>query len=158
MTDLELQEAVIREIQNLLDKQSLRKPNGEVWKDFNIYRQAKPYKNDFDDERQEDYIIVMLDDEDMEENGDGSWIVMLHIGICITYESDDGQGDVVLANLMNQIDLHLRKLGYIDQKYELLREAHKRFDPDSGPNYFQCDYISKWKLPPIHMEGVGDLT
>lgn len=156
MTDLELQDAVIREIRRLAERQSLKKQEGEVWKDFNIYRQDKPYKNDMYDEEQEDYIIVMLDDEDIEGDGDGRWEVMLHIIICIMHEDRENQGNVILANLMNQIDLHFRRLGYLDQRFEMMRETHKRFDQDHAPTYFQCDYITKWKLPPIHMEDLEE--
>ncbi len=70
MTDLELQDAVIKTIRTLLDHQSLKKPDGQTWKNLNVYRQDKPYKDDMNDELQEDYILVELGDEDMEENWD----------------------------------------------------------------------------------------
>ena len=157
MTDLELQDAVIQEINTLLEHQSLKKLNGEVWKDLNVYRQDKPYKDDMNDEFQEDYILVALGDEDMEENGDGCWVVTLHIIICLSNEDPENQENLALASLMNQIDLHFRKLGYIDQKYEMQKEAHKWFDNEHGPDYVQCDYITKWKLPSTRMEGIDDL-
>ena len=46
MTDLDLQDAIIKEIEKLTENQSLKKLNGEVWKDYNLYRQEKPYKDD----------------------------------------------------------------------------------------------------------------
>lgn len=156
MTDLELQDAVIREIRKLAEHQSLKKIDGEVWKDFNIYRQDKPYKNDVYDDGQEDYIVVMLDNEDIAEDGDGRWVVMLHIIINLMYEDPENQGNVILANLMNQIDLHFRRLGYLDGRFEMMREAHKCFDQEHDPTYVQCDYITTWKLPPLHMEDPED--
>ena len=92
----------------------------------------------------------------MEENGDGRWIVLLHIIITIMYEEPENQGNLILANLMNQIDLHFRRIGYLDQKFEMMREAYKMFEQDHDPTYVQCDYITKWKLPPIHMEDLED--
>ena len=157
MTDLELQDAIIREIQGLVDHQCLKKLNGDVWKNFNIYRQNKPYKDDINDESLIDYILVMLGDEDMEENGDGRWIVTIDIFICIKRDDLEDQENVILANLMNQIDLHFRKLGCIEQKYEMQQEAHKWFDQEYDPNYAQCDYRTRWKLPPVHIEGIDDL-
>ncbi|MCX4271878.1 MAG: hypothetical protein OSJ71_06415 [Acetatifactor sp.] len=157
MTDLDLQDAVIREIQALADHQSLKKLNGEVWKNLAIYRQDKPYKDDSNDDIQEDYILVMLGDEDMEEKGDGQWVVTLHILICIGDEDPENQGNMALASLMNQLDLHFRKLGYVDQKYEMQKEAHKWFDHEIYPDFTQCDYVTKWKLPPVHIEGIDHL-
>ena len=53
MTDLDLQGAIIREIQELTVSQSLKKLDGEVWEDYNIYRQDKPYKNDAEEDDQD---------------------------------------------------------------------------------------------------------
>ncbi len=158
MTDLELQDAVIKEIGKLLEHQSLKKPNGQAWKNLSIYRQEKPYKDDINDELQEDYILVVLGDEDIEENGDGCWMVTLHTVICLSNEDPENQENIALASLMNQIDLHFRKLGYIDQKYEMQKEAHKWFDNEHEAEYVQCDYVTKWKLPPVHMEGIDNLV
>ena len=134
MTDLELQDEVINEIKQLLKHQSLKKPNGEAWKDICVYRQDKPLKDDEDPEDQEDYIIVMLDDEDVDEKGDGRWVVTLHILISIMLYEVEHQGNILLANLMNQLDLHFRKEGFVGQRFEMLREAHKRFNHECYPN------------------------
>ena len=155
MTDLELQDALIREIKELVEHQSLKKLNGEVWKDFNIFRQDKPYKDDEADDDQEDYIIVMLDDEDTDQ--DGRWIVNVHMLISIMLFEEEHQGNLILATLMNQIDLHLSKKGIIAGKYEMEKEKHKRFNNECYPNYYECDLITRWKLPPVYMEGIDDL-
>lgn len=157
MTDLELQNALITEIEGLLERQSLKKPSGEAWRDIIVYRQDKPFKNDEDTEDQEDYIIVMLDDEDVGKDGDGSWEVTVHIIISIMMYEVEHQGNILLANLMNQLDLHFRKQGFIGQRFEMLREAHKRFNHECYPNYYECDYITKWKLPLAQIEGIEDL-
>lgn len=157
MTDLELQDEVICEIKNLLAHQSLKKPGGDVWTDIRVYRQDKPLKDDEDTEDQEDYIIVMLDDEDVDGNGDGCWKVTLHIIISIMLYEVEHQGNILLADLMNQLDLHFRKMGIVGQRFEMLREAHKRFNHECFPNYYECDYITKWKLPTAQIEGIDDL-
>ncbi|MDE7201929.1 MAG: hypothetical protein K2O91_08520 [Lachnospiraceae bacterium] len=99
MTDLDLQDAIIREIRGLVNNQSLKKLDDEVWKVYNIYRQDKPYKDDAEDEDQEDYIIVMLDEEDT--NDLGRWVVTVHILISIMLLEKSHQGNLILANLMN---------------------------------------------------------
>lgn len=155
MTDLDLQDALIREIRELADVQGLKKLNGEVWKDYNIYRQDKPYKDDAEGEDQEDYIIVMLDDEDV--NDAGRWVVTVHIVISIMLLEEEHQGNLILASLMNQLDLHFMKKRIIDGRYEIGRERHKRFNHECYPNYYECDYITKWGLPEAYQEGIGDL-
>ena len=155
MTVLDLQGAIIREIQELTVSQSLKKLDGEVWEDYNIYRQDKPYKNDAEEDDQEDYIIVMLDDEDT--NDAGHWVVTVHIVISIMLMEEEHQGNLILANLMNQLDLHFMKKRVIDSRYEIENERHKRFNHECYPNYYECDYITKWVLPAVHQEGIGDL-
>lgn len=145
MTDLELQQAIAKELVYLTDHHSLKKLNGEDWKDYHIYIQDKPYKDDEDDDAQEDYIIVMIDDEDTNENGD--WIVQIHIIISICLYEESHQGNIILANMMNVIDLHLSKVSIINGKYEMEKEKHKRFNHECYPNYYECDYITTWKLP-----------
>ncbi len=155
MTDLDLQDALIRELHELTEHQSLKKLDGTVWKDFNIYRQDKPYKDDEADEDQEDYIIVMLDDEDTDQ--EGRWIVNVHMLISIRLFEEENQGNLILASLMNQIDLHLSKKGIIAGRYEMEPEKHKRFNQECYPTYYECDFITRWKLPEANMEGIEDL-
>ena len=155
MTDLKLQEVIMDEIRSMLDSQSLKKMDGSVWKDFNIYRQDKPMKDDAEDDDQEDYIIVMLDDEDL--GADNKWKVDVHILISICLYDEERQGNVVLANLMNQIFMHFQKKGIIGEMFEMESEAHKRFNQECYPNYYECDLITVWKLPEIHMETEDDL-
>jgi hypothetical protein len=155
MTDLKLQEAIISELEELTARQSLKKLDGEAWKDYNIYAQDIPLKDDDSDEAQEDYILVLLDDEDTDD--DGRWIVQVHILISIMLYEEEHQGNLILANLMNQIDLHFCKKGVISGRYEMEVERHKRFNQECPPNYYECDYISKWKLPEANMEGIDDL-
>lgn len=157
MTDLDLQNVIIREIRELAKKQSLKKLDGEVWKDYKIYRQEKPYKDDSEDEDQEDYIIVMLDDEDTDE--EGRWNVNVHILISIALFDEQHQGNLILANLMNQIDMHFMKKRILAGKYEIEKgNRHKRFNQECYPNYYECDYISRWKLPAYNQEGIEDLV
>lgn len=155
MTDLDLQDAIIKEIKDLTESQSLKKLNDEIWKGYSIYRQDKPLKDDELDEEQEDYIIVMIDDEDT--NSDGEWVVTVHILISIMLFEEINQGNLILANIMDQLDLHLCKKKIIAGKYEMENERHKRFNHECYPNYFECDYITKWKLPRVQMEGIGEL-
>ena len=154
MTDIKLQEVLIEEIHHLLKNQSLKKLDGSAWKDLNVYQQDKPYKDDENDSDQEDYIIVMLDDEDLGE--DNRWKVDVHMMMSICLYENENQGNVILANLMNQIFMHLQRKGIIGGMFEMEREAYKRFNHECYPNYYECDLITSWKLPEIERESVED--
>ena len=156
MTDLELQDVLIQEIKELAESQSLRKLDGEVWKDYNIYRQEKPYKDDEEDADQEDYIIVIIGDEDADS--EGRWVVTMHIVISIMLLEKEHQGNIILANWMNQLDLHLCKKGVIGGRYEMEKERYKRFNRTYHPNYYECEYITRWTLPEMNREGIVDLV
>lgn len=156
MTDLDLQDALIKEIKEVMEDQSLKKVDGEEWKDYNIYRQDKPYKDEECEADQEDYIIVMLDDEDTDS--DGRWIVTVQILFSIMMFDEQHQGNLILANWMNQLDLHLCKKGVIAGKYEMEKERHKRFNQECYPNYYESAYITKWKLPAVNQEGIDELV
>lgn len=155
MTDLELQDSLVREIEEMTRRQSLKKLNGETWEDYKIYRQEKPYKDDEFEDDQEDYIIVLINDEDTD--GEGNWIVEIQFIISIVLYEEAHQGNLILANLMNQIEMHLRKKGIIAGKYEIEDEMHKRFNQECPPTYYECALITKWKIPMVQMEGLEGL-
>lgn len=155
MTDLHLQDALIHELEELTAHHSLKKLNDEVWEDYCIYRQDKPYKDDENISEQSDYIIVMLDDEDTDK--EGNWIVTVHMIFSIMLFDEENQGNLILASLMNQVDLYLMKKGIIAGVYEMETEKHKRFNHECYPNFYESDYITKWKIPSPRLEGIGDL-
>ncbi len=154
MTDLKLQEVLVGEIRSLLQNQSLKKLDGTAWKDLNVYQQEKPYKDDEDDAAQEDYIIVMLGDEDLGE--DRRWKVDVHMIMSICLYENAHQGNMILANLMNQIFMHLQRKGIIGDIFGMEPEAYKRFNHECYPNYYECDLITVWKLPEVERESSED--
>lgn len=165
MTDVDLQTAIIRELESMCKDESLMMPVYEptedligqqfkAWKDFNIYRQDMPYKNEEMPDEQEDYLIVVIWDEDTDDAGD--WIVEMHIIIGITLYEEEHQGNLILLNLMNQIDYRLRTKGILGKQYEKELKAHKRIN-ECEPNRYECDYITYWKIPQIIQEGLEEL-
>jgi hypothetical protein len=154
MTDLDLQAALVRELKQLQKYKSLKLLDGSEWKDFHIYTQDKPYKDDADYDEQEDYVIVLIDDEDADS--DGWWTVQIQFIISICLYEEQHQGNLIIANLMNQIYLHLKSKGIIDGCYEMENKAHKRFNQECYPNYYECALITYWKLPPVRMTGLEE--
>ena len=152
MTDIELQKALAQELKQM----KLKRLDGTLWKNFHVYKQGKPYKDDLDTDEQDDYITVVIADEDTDK--DGNMIVEIQMILSIYLYDDKNQtGELMLANFMNQIDYYLRGKRIIDGKYEMEREVHKRFNPDCYPNFYESAYITKWKLPEIDMRGIGEL-
>lgn len=128
---------------------------GNRWTEYEVYEQEKPYKDDTDDAAQEDYIIVMIGDEDTDE--EGCWIVEIQIVIGLTMHNEKNRGGSILANLMNQIYLRFVRKGWLDDRYEMEPEAHKRFNPECVPPEYEAALITKWKLPAYQREGLGEL-
>lgn len=193
-TDVDLQEALIKEIENMnLD---FRKPGTNEWIDWKVYKQMKPYKydrvlvdengnplvdengnvilippdasEDFDsplidedghpimvppetrDERQEDYIIVLIDDEDMGE--DGQWTVQIDIIVSMYCEDPLQQGNMVIQNVLNRIWMNFAKKAFIDNRYEMLKKAAKRFNQEAITNFYEGLLVTRWKLPRVFPE------
>lgn len=82
MTDIELQKALAQELKQM----KLKRLDGTLWKNFHVYKQGKPYKDDLDTDEQEDYITVVIADEDTDK--DGNMIVEIQMILSI-YLYDD---------------------------------------------------------------------
>lgn len=164
MTDLELQEALKKEVQSILLKDGLQIYADEDWKSYNVYKQDKPQKKDPDTMGDlpllptsntidtENYIVIVLEDE--EEQSDGSWEVHVAMVISIYCDDENRDGNLIIANLMNQIDRHLTKKRVIDGKYTKQRGSKKIFDQESYETYYQCVYYTTWNIPPTNEEGI----
>ena len=158
MTDLDLQNAIVKELQ----KMKIKIPGEEGWKEIPIYPQHKPFREDgeldedYKEETTDDYIMVVLGDE--KTDSDGRWIVDVQLLFQIMSFDVKRDGEKILSNLMNQIDLHFTQKGIIDGKYEMEKEKTKARNPLCDANYAQSAYVTKWKLPNIliRME-VGNL-
>ena len=152
MTDNDLQNAIIEE----LERMKLKIPGEDGWKNIEIYKQHKPFRDDYQDETADDYILVVLGDETTDK--DGRWIVEVQLLFQIMSFDFKRDGEQILTNLMNQIDLHFTQKGIIDRKYEMEREKAKARNPLCDANYAQSAYVTKWKLPNILIEmEVGNL-
>ena len=100
MTDLDLQEKLVERTKFVLEDQSIKHLDEEqLWQSFNVYANEVPVKTDYNDPYEENYIIVLLGDED--EQSDGGWRVEVQYIIGYADTDDNRQGHVVTATLMN---------------------------------------------------------
>jgi len=165
MTDIDLQTAIMNELKDMCRDESLMMPIYEsdedgparfdAWKEYNIYRQDKPYKNEELPEEQENYMLVTIGDEDTDE--DGNWIVQIYIIIGISLYEESHQGNLILANLMNQIEYRFQTKGILVGQYQKEAKAHKRFSDQCEPDFYECNYITYWKIPQVIQEGLEEM-
>lgn len=160
MTDLELQRALAGELKKMCETHSLKKLDGEDWKAYNIYSQDKPYKDDEDDKAQEDYIIVLLDDEETfkDEAGKWKWKVCVQFIISIELYDESNQGNLILANLMNQIDSHFRKHCIVGGCCTMDSKSYKKFNHECYEGFYESALITYWEFPVIEPEWIDEET
>lgn len=174
MTDLDLQKCIVGEIEGLIKDKCLQVAEDyDRIEDFKVYVQDKPYKSDyvsFEDPfageepdkdimvgsgDQENYIIVVLDDEDLEEGSD-DWTVLVHIIVSIKLYERLHQGNLIIADIMNNIYMHLKKKYIIGERYTIEPKAKKRFNLECYPEYAEGDLLTWWKIKDIYTEGLED--
>lgn len=161
MTDLDLQKALVAEIKSMRREESLGIPrlNEEetftAWDEYKVYAQDLPFKDEEIPEERSNYILVVIDDEDTDS--EGNWIVTVHFVISICIHEMENQGNLIVATLMNQLERRFDSKGIIAGLYTKEKEAHKRFNQDAWPDFFEGDYITKWKIPGVDVEEVKKL-
>ena len=152
MTDLDLQDALMAELERMVEGDELTWSNGTEWRKPHVFKQDKPYKYDTDPYDQEDYVIVMLDDED--EREDGEWVVTVAFIVDIWFVDEDRQGNVKLADLMNRIYYHFKENHFTDGRYVMGTGAKKRFNQEAFPEHYEGALITKWRLPETEPIGI----
>lgn len=166
MTDLDLQDAIIDELNEMIRQEKLQiAEDYEHIRDFKVYKQDKPYKSDYIniedpnadyvDEAQENYILVVLDNEDLDADGE-HWTVMIHIIVSLHLYEEIHQGTVIIADILNNIYLWLKKKYIIGEQYSIESKAYKRFDWENYPVYSQGRLVTYWKLREPETEGLGE--
>ena len=154
MTDLDLQTVLVERTKSVLEEMSLKRLDEEqLWQSFNVYANEVPVKDDYNDIYEQNYIIVLLGDED-EQDG-GGWRVEIQHIIGYADEDDARQGHVVTATLMNNIMMDLKK--HPDMMYSLRDDSHKRFADQHNEGFYEAALITFWDLQPIHEEIAREL-
>lgn len=157
MTDLELQHALVEELRQHLLQDGIMMIRGREFKDMNVYAQELPIREDGEEDPEGDqqwnYILVVLDDEDIVE---GEWRVMVHFSVGIEDMDPMCQGHTNVAYLLNEIYQHLVKKGIIGGRFRIEEEAHKRFNQDLCYPYYEGDLITFWRLALPFEEGLGE--
>jgi hypothetical protein len=159
MLDTDLQQALVDELKEYVFKDGVQFVKDGQLKPIHIYAQTLPDKVNEEEDQERDaewnYVVVMLGDEDIV---DGKWKVEIHFSIGIIDEGEDNQGNINIANMMNQIFLHMCKKGIIKDRYVMdTDEAYKRFEYGIEEPYYSGDLITYWRLPVPEMEMEVDM-
>jgi len=173
MVDTELQEILAKEVEKLIANHGLAVPgrnpidNPEIeepyvkgdaiWKNWNVYRQEKPYKTDENDDELENYVIVIINDEDLDS--EGYWTVEMQFIVSIELDEDDRQGHIIIASFMNELWKHFKTHNIAEGEAELVpKSAKKRWNQESYPNYYEAALICDWKFKDAeYVRGVEEL-
>ena len=164
MVDTELQEILAQEVEKLIANHGLAIPGrtesddleteapyvkgDQVWKNWNVYRQEKPYKSDVNDEELENYVIVIINDEDMDS--EGNWTVQIQFIVAIELDEDDRQGHMILASFMNELWQHFKTNNIAEGEAELVPQSgKKRWNQESYPNFYEAALICNWKFKDV---------
>ena len=156
MTDIDLQKKLVQRVKDVLEEMSLKRTEGEEWYDFNVYANELPVKTDYNDEFEENYIVVIIGDEDEKENG--SWNVEIQFIIGYHDEDENRQAHIVLYTLMNNIYMDLKEGLPVDNRYDLLNKSHKRFADQHREGFYESALIMTWNIPGFLQEGLRELV
>lgn len=154
MTDIDLQDKLKERVDAVLETHSLKRTDGEEWYDFNVYKNEIPVKTDYNDMFEENYIVILISDED--EMKDGSWKVEIQFIIGYHEEDDERQGHYVLCTLMNEIFMDLAKHEPPGNMYERLPESAKRFAEKHIEGFYEAALIMSFKLPAFIREDLRE--
>lgn len=163
MTDLDLQRAIHEELEQHLLHDGIMMIRGKTFQNMHVFDDSLPLKEDGDededDEKQWNYIAVVLGDEDVVTvNDEEMWRVQVHFSIGIEDLDQECQGKKNIAYIMNEIYLHFTQHAFIGQpaQYQMEVEAHKRFNDENVYPYYEGDLITSWLLPLPLPEGLEE--
>lgn len=167
MTDLELQQALYEMTCQYLKDQGHAFPfsttetvtNEETgedkeettheWKPFNVYKQDKPFKTDENDDEEEKYILIIINDEDGEAKTE-DWTIEIQFIIGIELYEDDHQGNLIIANMMNKL-WHFFRTHKVDGADLDRHDKAKRFNQENYPNFYEGALITKWHIRDVQV-------
>ncbi|MBQ6577472.1 MAG: hypothetical protein IJL91_06965 [Bacteroidales bacterium] len=171
MSDLELQKELYNRVTAFLEEKGLQFPSmGEEagedaegnplaepsWKAFNVYIQDKPFKTDENDEAEENYIIIILNDEDG-ISATEEWDIEIQFIIGIELYENEHQGNLIIANVMNNLWKLFRTTTINGATLDRHNKA-KRFNQENYPNFYEGALITHWRVPDVAVtEGTEEL-
>ncbi len=163
MTDLQLQDALKKELTEHFCDIGRKFPWADSLKEIHIHTQMLPLKDSKSEERDEDddianqwnYICIVIPEEKL---SDGEWEVEVHFAVGIKDKDKDCQGYRHVANLMDEIFMHLVKNGVLAEIFSIDTEkAFKSFSMETEYPYYEGDLVTYWHILAPQREGLEEL-
>lgn len=163
MTDIGLQDALVADLKNFVQKNFIKMPWGKSNNPLHVYSQYLPMKkagkdgvdDDGDTDDQWNFVCVVLGPQTLKN---GNWLVEVHFYVGIKDWDEERQGYRNVAHVMNEVFWHFSEISFVDGFYRMSREeAHKGFVDDVEPPYYEGDLITYWELPSPQETGLEEL-
>lgn len=124
-TDVYLQKALIEEVKDELKNYSSINNNGEYFH-FNVYPQNLPAKRGKNDDSHFPYVLVCLDEEEIDEE-EGVFLVSVYFVIGIIDRNPNNQGHFDVAEVLNRLTKRFLTKRLIASRYRLNLPLTKMF-------------------------------
>ncbi|MDD3662289.1 MAG: hypothetical protein PHT84_00280 [Candidatus Pacebacteria bacterium] len=132
-TDVFLQKTLVEEVKEVL--KGYTSLNNGVFCDFNVYPQNLPAKKGKNDEDHFPYVLVCLDEEQINGETDPN-ICSIYFLVGIKDENQNKQGHFDVANVLNLIADDLLQKRLINNEFRLTFPLTKKFqEEDTWPKF-----------------------
>ena len=122
-TDVHLQRSLVEEVKNELEGYTSINNAGE-YLHFNVYPQNLPAKKGKNDDEHYPYVLVCLDEEEIEDE-DSEILVTVYFQVGIIDKNPNKQGHFDVANVMNRLENRI-----VNQRYRINFPLIKKFQED----------------------------
>lgn len=133
-SDVHLQRSLVEEVEDELKGYTSINNSGE-YLHFNVYPQNLPAKKGKNDDEHYPYVLVCLDEEEIEDE-DSENLVTVYFQIGIIDKNQNKQGHFDVANVMNRLTKRFLEKRIVNQRYRINFPLIKKFqEEDTWPKY-----------------------
>ena len=143
-SDIHLQQSLVEEVKEELKEYTSTNNAGE-YIHFNVYLQSLPAKKGKNDDGHFPYVLVCLDEEEIDGYDEGS-LASVYFLIGIIDANPNKQGHLDVANVLNRLSARFLKNPLVNSRYRIEFPLRKKFQTeDTYPKYFG-GMSTSWKM------------
>lgn len=150
-TDILLQKALVEEVKDELKNYSSVNNDGEYMK-FNVYPQNLPAKKGKNDDEHFPYVLVCLDEEQINEEDD-NLICSVYFLVGVNDKNPNKQGHFDIANVLNRLSKRFLANRLVDNRYRIRLPLTKKFQEEDTWPKFIGGMSTLWTLEKPEIEG-----
>lgn len=149
-TDVLLQKALVEEVKEELKNYTSVNNDGEYMK-FNVYPQNLPAKKGKNDDEHFPYVLVCLDEEQI--NGeDDDLICSIYFIVGINDKNQNKQGHFDIANVLNRLSKRFLEKRLVNNRYRIAFPLTKKFQEEDTYPKFIGGMSTLWTLEKPEIE------